>query len=217
MLKRLDEQGVIWRRDNGRYYPNESRRLFERRKPYACLIRKLQHWSRMYHAIMSGFSQAFGRQQDRPCSSCTTRVWCAMRTRSIRPFMPAWRRNARRSRSSFHHHESEFGGLLLDDVWLDDALLKFSGELNNAVVVCRTTNLPQLSSVSVDFESSAIMAIGTPLRPRLRGNLDRDAFLEFGAGRFDASGGVEGSRRVSAQPSMRKMSAPLPRPPIANG
>src|SRR5687768_6640659 len=50
LLKRLDEQGVIWRRDNGRYYPNESRRLFERPKPYACLIRKLQHWSRMYHA-----------------------------------------------------------------------------------------------------------------------------------------------------------------------
>src|SRR5688500_7511560 len=63
LLKRLDEQGVIWRRENGRYYPVESRRLFERRKPYACLIRKLQHWSRMYHAIMSGFSQAFGRNK----------------------------------------------------------------------------------------------------------------------------------------------------------
>jgi DNA-binding transcriptional regulator YhcF (GntR family) len=38
LLKRLDQGGVVWRRDNGRYYPTESRRIFERRKPYACLI-----------------------------------------------------------------------------------------------------------------------------------------------------------------------------------
>ena len=29
LLKRLDEEGVIWRRDNGRYYRNESRRLYD--------------------------------------------------------------------------------------------------------------------------------------------------------------------------------------------
>ena len=159
LLKRLDEQGVIWRRDNGRYYPNESRRLFERRKPYACLIRKLQHWSRMYHAIMSGFSEAFGRSK--ASMLFVHNEGLVRHADTEHPPVHAGLAAQRQALAEFfQHHESQFGGLLLDDVWLDDALLKFSRELRNAVVVCRTTNLPQLSSVSVDFESSAIMALG---------------------------------------------------------
>ena len=159
LLKRLDEQGVIWRRDNGRYYPNASRRVFERRKPYACLIRKLQHWSRMYHAIMSGFSQAFGRSK-------TSMLFVhdeglVRHADTAHPPVHAGLAAQRASLAEFfHHHEDQFAGLLFDDVWLDAALARFSDELINAVVVCRTTTLPQLSSVSVDFESSAVMAVG---------------------------------------------------------
>ena len=158
LLKRLDDEGVIWRRDNGRYYPNESRRLFERRKPYACLIRRLQHWSRMYHAIMSGFSQAFGRSK-------TSMLFVhdeglVRHADTEHPPVHAGLSAQRKALAEFfHHHEDQFGGILFDDVWLDDALVKFSGEFDNAVVVCRTTTLPKLSSVSVDFDSSALMAI----------------------------------------------------------
>jgi hypothetical protein len=158
LLKRLDEQGVIWRRDNGRYYPNASRRLFERRKPYACLIRKLQHWSRMYHAIMSGFSQAFGRSK-------TSMLFVhdeglVRHADTAHPPVHAGLAAQRAALAEFfHHHEDQFAGLLFDDVWLDEALARFSDELTNAVVVCRTTTLPQLSSVSVDFEGGAMMAV----------------------------------------------------------
>lgn len=159
LLKRLDEEGVIWRRENGRYYPNESRRLFERRKPYACLVRKLQHWSRMYHAIMSGFSQAFGRNK-----TSMLFVHNESLVRHADTEHPPVHAGLAAQRDAlaefFHHHENQFGGILFDDVWLDDALLKFSEELTNAVVVCRTTSLPELSSVSVDFDSSALMAVG---------------------------------------------------------
>jgi hypothetical protein len=158
LLKRLDDEGVIWRRDNGRYYPNESRRLFERRKPYACLIRKLQHWSRMYHAIMSGFSQAFGRSK-----ASMLFVHNESLVRHADTEHPPVHAGLSAQRAAlaefFHHHEDQFGGILFDDVWLDEALVKFAGEFSNAVVVCRTTTLPQLSSVSVDFEASALTAI----------------------------------------------------------
>jgi hypothetical protein len=159
LLKRLDEEGVIWRRENGRYYPNESRRLYERRKPYACLIRKLQHWSRMYHAIMSGFSQAFGRNK---ASMLFVHNESLVRHADTEhPPLHAGLSAQREALAEFFDDDgSEFGGLLLDDVWLDDALAKFSSKLRNAVVVCRTTTLPQLSSVSVDFDSSALLAMG---------------------------------------------------------
>jgi hypothetical protein len=158
LLKRLDEEGVIWRRENGRYYPNESRRLFERRKPYACLIRKLQQWSRMYHAVMSGFSQAFG-------SNKTSMLFVhdenlVHHADTEHPPVHAGLSAQRHALAEFfHHHEDQFAGLLLDDVWLDAALEKFSGALGNAVVVCRTTKLPALSSVSVDFDASALAAV----------------------------------------------------------
>jgi DNA-binding LacI/PurR family transcriptional regulator len=159
LLKRLDEEGVIWRRENGRYYANESRRLLERRKPYACLIRKLQHWSRMYHAIMSGFSQAFGRNK-------TSLLFVHNETLvrhedTEHPPVHAGLAAQREALAEFfHHHEDQFAGILLDDVWLDEALAKFSEQLTNAVVVGRTTKLPNVASVSVDFDSSALMAMG---------------------------------------------------------
>jgi DNA-binding LacI/PurR family transcriptional regulator len=159
LLKRLDEEGVVWRRENGRYYPNESRRLFERRRPYACLIRKLQNWSRMYHAIMTGFSQAFGRSKTSMLFVHNESL--VRHADTEHPPIHGGLASQREALAEFlHHHDSECAGLLLDDVWLDAALLKFAGQLKNAVVVCRTTALPQLSSVAVDFDASALMAIG---------------------------------------------------------
>lgn len=159
LLKRLDEEGVLWRRENGRYYPNESRRLFERHRPYACLIRKLQHWSRMYHAIMSGFTEAFGRTKT---SMLIVHDESLVRhANTEHPPVHAGLAAQRRALADFfQNHESGFAGLLLDDVWLDSALEKFSAEVRNAVVVCRTTTLSGLSSVSVDFDSSALLALG---------------------------------------------------------
>jgi len=60
----------------------------------------------------------------------------------------------------FRDHEDQFGGILFDDIWSDDVLEEFAGRLGNAVIVCRSTRLPGLSSVSVDFELSGVLAIG---------------------------------------------------------
>lgn len=159
LLKRLDEEEVVWRRENGRYYMAESRRLFERRKPYACLLRKLQNWSRIYQGVMSGFSQAFGR--NRAAMLFVHNEGLVRHADTAHPPVhagPAAQREA--LAEFFRDHDDQFGGVLLDDVWLDEVLEEFAGKLENAVIVCRPTRLPGLASVSVDFDSSAVLAIG---------------------------------------------------------
>jgi len=159
LLKKLDEEEVVWRRENGRYYVAESRRLFERRKPYACLLRKLQNWSRIYQGIMSGFSQAFGRNG--AAMLFVHNESLVRHTDTAHPPIhagPAAQREA--LAEFFRDHDDQFGGILLDDVWLDEVLEEFADQLGNAVIVCRPTRLPGLASVAVDFDSSAVLAIG---------------------------------------------------------
>ncbi|HUR57601.1 MAG TPA: substrate-binding domain-containing protein [Opitutaceae bacterium] len=159
LLKRLGSENVIWRRPNGRYYLKESRHLLERRRPFACLLRKLQHWSHMYQAIMTGFSQAFGRK-----TASMLFVHNESLVRHADTAHPPVHAGVSAQREAlaefFHHHDDQFAGILLDDVWLDEAIAKFSNQLENAVVVGRTTTLPALCSVSVDFEASARLAMG---------------------------------------------------------
>jgi hypothetical protein len=159
LLKRLDDEKVIWRRDNGRYYLAESRRIFERPKPYACLLRKLQNWSRIYQGIMSGFSQAFGR--NRAAMLFVHNETLVRHADTAHPPLHAGVAAQREALAEFFRdHEEQFGGILLDDVWLDDALEEFADRLGNAVIVCRPTRLPGLSSVAADFDSSAVLALG---------------------------------------------------------
>jgi hypothetical protein len=159
LLKRLDEEEVVWRRPNGRYYVAESRRIFERPKPYACLLRKLQNWSRSYQGIMSGFSEAFGRSR-----AAMLFVHNETLVRHADTANPPVHATAPAQREAleefFRDHDEPFGGILLDDVWLDDVLEEFAPRLGNAVIVCRPTRLPGLASVSADFDSSAVLAIG---------------------------------------------------------
>lgn len=159
LLKRLDEEKVIWRRENGRYYVNESRRLFEKRKPYACLLRKLQNWSRIYQGVMSGFSQVFGR--DRASMLFVHNEGLVRHADTGHPPVHAGAQAQREALAEFFRdHEDQFGGILLDDVWMDDVLGGFAHQLGNAVIVCRPSRLPELSSVSVDFDAAALLALG---------------------------------------------------------
>ena len=159
LFKRLGTENVIWRRHNGRYYLKESRHLLERRRPYACLLRKLQHWSQMYQAIMSGFSQAFGRKK---ASMLFVHNESLVRhADTAHPPVHAGLGAQREALAEFfHHHEDQFAGILFDDIWLDEAIAKHSDQLENAVVVGRTTTLPALCCVSVDFDAAALLAMG---------------------------------------------------------
>jgi hypothetical protein len=159
LLNRLYGEGVIWRQENGRYFLKESRRLFERRKPYACLLRKLQYWSRVYQGVMSGLSQAFG--DDRALMLFEHNESLVRHVDTAHPPVHAGAAAQREFLTEFFRDRGMgFRGILLDEVWLDDVLKEFSGRLTNAVVVCRPTTVPGLSSVSVDFDSAALLAVG---------------------------------------------------------
>lgn len=159
LLKRLGGDEIIWRRDNGRYYLNESRRLYERRKTYACLLRKLQNWSSVYQGIMSGFSEAFGRRR-----ASLLYIHNENLVRHARTNYPPVHANAAMQRETLHEffrdHQEQIDGILLDDVWLDEVLEEFASQLSNAVIVCRPSQLPALSSVCVDSDVFALLAIG---------------------------------------------------------
>lgn len=159
LLDRLARDGVVWRRPNGRYYRAEGARLFAEPKTYACLLRHLEHWSRVYLGVMSGFSRDFVRNQEAmllvhneslvrhvDTSRSPIHAGVAAQTHALEEFLAVPRPN--------------LSGALLDDVWRDEVLEPLLPRLGVAVVVCRPTRLAGLSSVAPDFAGAALAAIG---------------------------------------------------------
>lgn len=159
VLTRLGDEGVIWKHSNGRFFLNEGRKMVERHKPYVCLLRKLQHWSGVYQGIMNGFTQAFGTDRTSMLFVHDQKLVHHADTEH-----PPRHANLAEQKDSlndfFHAHPTEFRGILLDEVWRDAALQDFLPELTNAVVVCRPSTLPEISSVTVDFNAAALLAVG---------------------------------------------------------
>lgn len=159
LLDRLGRDGVLWRRPNGRYYRAEGARLFAQPKTYACLLRRLEHWSRVYFGIMSGFSRDFVENQEAmllfhneslvrhvDLARAPFHAGAAAQTRALEEFLAVPRPG--------------LSGVLLDDVWRDEVLEPLLPRFGNAVVVCRPTRLAGLSSVTVDFAGAAQAVIG---------------------------------------------------------
>src|SRR5690606_23023671 len=61
VLRKLTERGVLWRHENGRYYPAAARAVLDRPRPLVCLLRQLQTWAFAYQGVMAGVSAACGR------------------------------------------------------------------------------------------------------------------------------------------------------------
>lgn len=159
LLQRLDEEDIVWRRDNGRYYLNDARRLYEKLKPYACLLRKLQAWSRIYQGIMSGFSGAF--TDDKAALLFIHNDTLVRHPDTSQPPVHATVEEQRKALEQFFRdHTNQFDGILLDDVWSDTVLEEFEPQLTNAVIVCRPTRIKGVASVAPDFDASAVLALG---------------------------------------------------------
>jgi hypothetical protein len=159
LLNRLARDGALWRRPNGRYYSAASARLFAEPRTYACLLRKLEHWSRVYFGVMSGFSRDFVQHQEAMLLFHNPRLvrhtdtghapihaGAASQSRALEEFLAVPR--------------PRLAGVVLDDVWHDDVIEPVLGRLQPAVVVCRPTRLTGLSSVTVDFAAAVHLALG---------------------------------------------------------
>lgn len=158
LLIRLSAEGLIWRRSNGRYFLNESRRVFEN-EPYACLLRRLKNWSRVYQGVMGGFSQAFAR--DRASMLFVHNDTLVRHADTAHPPVHADAAEQRAALAEFcRGYEGRYRGVLLDEVWRDDVLREFLSQLGAAVITCRPTTVAGLSSVSADFGVGALLAVG---------------------------------------------------------
>lgn len=158
VLERLAQEGVVWRRPNGRYYRGDAAKLLAEPKTYACLVRRLESWSRVYFALLGGFSRDFAQNRDAMLFFHNETL--VRHTDTGHPPQHAGLRAQVRAVEEFlAAPRSNLSGYLFDDVWRDEALEPFVERLRPAVVVCRPTQLPGVASVSADFAAAATTAV----------------------------------------------------------
>lgn len=159
VLSRLAAQGVLWRKENGRYYAGAARFLLEKPKPIGCLLRELAAWTTSYRAIMAGLSRELGlHRRSLVIAHNETLVHHDRKEQAPRIGRPAQQRKA--LREFLRLHEGRLSGYIVDHLWSDAILQERENDLANAVVVWRPTTLPSLSSVSFDYALAAALTLG---------------------------------------------------------
>jgi hypothetical protein len=159
LLRDLAHAGKIWQHPvNGRYYPLAARALFDRPKPVACVIRRLELASELYREMLEGISAGCGALHR------TMLLWhdelLVNHPDASEP--PAFAR-VPQQRAILHdfreRHGSAAGGFILDHVWRDEALRTEFETLRPAVMLFRTCSLPGIGNVAADFRAGALKAL----------------------------------------------------------
>jgi DNA-binding transcriptional regulator YhcF (GntR family) len=157
-LSRLESENLVWKRDNGRYHLESSRHLFHRPEPVACLTRELERWSALYQAIMAGVS-AYTAERQTALLLWRNESLIEHNDVSIPPRFGSLQQQISSLGGFVRSYGKQLGGILIDDAWTDEALSRFPGLLENAVVLYRKTELPQVGNVCIDTEASALLAL----------------------------------------------------------
>lgn len=157
-LYRLEKEHLVWKRDNGRYYLESARHLFHRPEPVACLTRELERWSALYQAIMAGVS-AYTSERQTALLLWRNKSLIEHNDVSIPPRFGSVEQQALSLRGFERSYGKQHGGILLDDAWTDEALSRFPALLENAVVLYRETQIPNVGNVCIDTEATALLAL----------------------------------------------------------
>lgn len=158
VLAEFRERGLFWQAENGRYYRSGARRLIEKPKPVACLLRQLQAWTEVGREILQGADEACGAmdraillvhdralyEQANPTGPTTTGSKEIL-SESLEDFLLL--------------HGERTAGVLLDELWPDEVLADFGGRLRGGVMLYRQTKLPFLGSVSADCSAAAKLVV----------------------------------------------------------
>lgn len=156
-LQRLEENGLLWKAANGRFYFAEARFLVEKPKPIACLFRKIENWSMLYQELMEGIA---GECEARGLASLLWHEEALVR-HSHPGHPPMFADTARQKKSLARFVErygTEVGGLILDHVWSDAALAELPEGLHRqSVVLCRAAP-SGLPAATPDFRAAASLA-----------------------------------------------------------
>jgi hypothetical protein len=159
LLRDLAAAGKVWQHPvNGRYYPLAARALFDRPKPVACVIRRLELASALYRELLEGISAGCGELRR------TMLLWHdELLVNHPDAHEPPVFARAGQQRAILHdfldRHGGAAGGFILDHVWTDEALSAESKMLQPAVVLFRTCTVPTLGNVRADFRAGAFKAL----------------------------------------------------------
>ena len=159
VLRELAHAGKIWQHPvNGRYYPLAARALFDRPKPVACVIRRLELASELYRELLEGISAGCG------ALNRTMLLWhdelLVNHPDASEP--PTFARIPQQRailRDFLDRHGGAAGGFILDHVWRDEALQTELGALRPSVMLFRTCSLPEIGNVAADFRAGALKAL----------------------------------------------------------
>lgn len=156
-LQRLEEEGLLWQAASGRFFFSEARFLVEKPKPVACLFRTIETWSFLYQELMEGIAEECERR------GLASLLWHEKTlVQHANPGQPPCFSEVTTQQGSLRRfadrYGDEIGGVILDHIWGDRALLSLAEKLSRpAVVLCRPGpgNLP--ASVP-DFRTAASLA-----------------------------------------------------------
>lgn len=157
---KYEEEGRLWRSDGGRFYDARVRNLVEKPRPIACLLRRIENWSFLYQEWMEGIATA--------CEEAgrATLLWHdedLVRHREVgAPPTFATPKQQKESLATFlKHYGSSIGGLILDQIWCDEALASIPPAIRRKSVILGRPGPPDIISVLPDWKESTALAIAS--------------------------------------------------------
>lgn len=155
---KYEEAGHLWRSEGGRFYDARMRSLVEKPRPIACLLRRIELWSFLYQEWMEGIATAceeVGRatllwhDEDLVChgevGAPPTFATPAQQKESLATFLK--------------HYGNSIGGLVLDQIWCDEALDSIPASIRRKSVILGRPGPPDMISIIPDWKKNAALAI----------------------------------------------------------
>jgi DNA-binding LacI/PurR family transcriptional regulator len=157
-LQRLEDEGLLWQAASGRFYFSEARFLIEKPKPVACLFRTIETWSFLYQELMEGIAEESERR------GLASLLWHEKTlVRHSDPGHPPRFSEARAQQESLQRfaerYSGEIGGVILDHIWSDQAVLTLAETLPRPPVVLCRPGPGDFPSSLPDFSAGATVAL----------------------------------------------------------
>lgn len=154
VLRSLLAEGVLWRAPNGRFYLARAARLIEKPHPIACLFRRFEHWTAVSRELMEGIDTACG-DLDRAMLLIHDRALFVQETPVAPTMVGSIEKQITALKDFAALHGESTAGVVLDELWSDEALRAVRGKLHNAVVVYRRCRVQGVGNVFADVDAAA--------------------------------------------------------------
>lgn len=158
LLCALEREGLIWRHDNGRFYPALAGKVLGRPKPLAVMLRRMASWSSLCREVMEGFTDECG-ELERPVLLFHNKDLLVQDTPSSGLRITSSQAQKDFLRDFFLLQGDSIGGVLFDEVWRDEALRDFVTVGVPLVSFYRPGVSPRLGGVGADFAAGALLAM----------------------------------------------------------